>query len=364
MHYKADAHKRMRWTWLCAAHVALFVTYSRPAAAQLTGTWIGVHTEFDTDVFCPLPTYMKLDTASTYHLGMVDSSAAEITSTWAVQGDRVRLDTIHFAPGLVKVQDDLLRIGTNYPMTFRRFSDIPIDSANAYRQLSGRIWQSDSLIISLYANGQISLESRTNHQRTAHFWRLVRFKKSVFLVILGNQYDRDGGYKPLWQLSSVSPQQMQLIGWNGRAVATEPFRFVRNLSPSDSCQPNGFQTCNNCFQKAWYLPHSGNVYELRQLITAHYKPIKQPGESGLVRVNFVLNCEGKSGLFEVKGFDDAYTPKTFDNQITSQLLAICRDYVATSPLLRPDDKSGERSHDKSISLTFRLKDGEFIDLLP
>lgn len=346
--------------------VQLVAVKAQPVGSTqpLTGTWIGVRTEFDTDVSCPLPTYMKLDADSTYHLGMVDGSAAEITSTWAVQGDRVRLDTIHFAPGLVSVQNDLLRIGINYPMTFRKFSDIPVDSATAYRQLSGRVWQSDSIIFALYANGRVSLENRTNHQRTAHFWQLVRFGKSVFLVIRGNQYDRESGYKPLWQLSSVSPRQVQLIGWNGRAVTTEPFQFVRNLAPGDSCQPNGFQTCSNCFQKAWYLSQSGNLYELRQLVTAHYKPKKLPGESGLGRVNFVLNCAGKSGLFEVKGFDDAYVPKAFDSQITSQLLTICRDYVATLPSFRPDDKSGERSQDQLVSLTLRLKDGEFIDLLP
>ena len=357
-------------SWLLLIHTVLIAApfFSLSAQVltheQLTGTWIGVHTEYDADVFCPLPTYMKLDADSTYYLGMVDGSAAPIRSTWAVSGNSVRLDTIHFTPGLVKVENNLLRIGVNYPMVFRQFNNSPIDSVTAYRQLVGRVWQSDSLLVSLYANGRVSLENRATRQRTAHFWRLVRFDKSVFLVILGNQHDRNGGYKPLWQLSSVSPRQMQLIGWNGRAVATEPFRLVRSLAPADSCQPSGFQNCTNCFRKTWYLPHSGNLYELRQLIATRYQPLKRPGESGLVRVSFVLNCAGTSGLFDVQGFDDAYRSKPFSNQITSQLLAICREYVVTSPLFRLDDKSGDRSHDQLVSFTFRLKDGQFIDLLP
>ena len=175
-----------------------FVRAQTITPEQLVGTWIGVHSEWDTDLFCPLGTYIRLDADSTYHLGMVDGSAARLTSTWAAHGDSVRLDTIHYAPRLVRLQNNLLRIGTFYPMVFRKFNAIPIDSARAYQQLNGRVWQSDSLTISLYANGQASVENPTTHQRTAHFWRLARFGLSVFLVIRGNQHNQDSGYKPLW----------------------------------------------------------------------------------------------------------------------------------------------------------------------
>lgn len=359
--------KRILLLLLCLAGCPGFVWAQIPTREQLTGTWIGVHTEWDTDFFCALPTYIKLDNDSTYHLGMVDGSAPEITSTWAVQGDRVRLDTIHFAPRLVSIQHDLLRIGTNYPMVFRKFSSIAIDSVNAYQQLEGRIWQSDSLTISLYANGQASLENRSTKQRTAHFWKLARFGSSVFLVIRGNQYTRDSGYKPLWQLSSVSAKQMQAIGWNGRKVATETFRFVQNLAPGDSCRPSGFQTCDTCFQPIWYvtsLNHSEERYTLNQLIGKHYQPMIQAGQSGLIKVEFVVNCQGQSGLFGISGFGDDYCPKAFDSRITNQLLTICRDYVATNPALRTNNEPDTRPQDIVISLTFRLKDGNLIDILP
>ena len=337
---------------------------------QLTGTWIGVNIEWDTDFSCSLPTYIQLDADSAYHLGMVDGSAKEHTSTWAVHDERVRLDTIHFAPKLITLQNDLLSIGTNAPMVFRRFSDIPVDSSSTARQLSGHVWQSANLIIYLYENGQVSLENPATKQRTAHFWRLARFGQSVFLVIRGNQYNRDSGYKPLWQISNVSPKQMQAIGWNGCVVSTETFRLVRSIPPGDSCRPSGFQTCDNCFRRMWYetpLTRSAKRYDINQLFTKQYQPVEQVGQSGLVHIEFVVNCEGERGLFELSGFDDAYCPKTFDARITSQLLAICRDYVATDSSLRASNKPDTpdvRLQDVFVSLTFRLKDGRLTDILP
>jgi hypothetical protein len=333
---------------------------------QLTGTWIGVHTELDTN-FCPLPTYIKLDTDSTYQLGLVDGSARALTSTWALEGDRVRLDTIHFAPRLVTVQDELLRIGTTFPMVFRRFSDVALDSASTYRQLSGRIWQSDNLTVYLYANGQVGLENSVTKQRTAHFWRLATFGQSVFLVVFGNQYNSRGGYKPLWQITSVLPNQMQAIGWNGCAAATETFRLVHNLSPSETCQPTGFQTCSACFQPLWQttqLSQTAQQYELNHLLINHYQPVSQKDQSGLLTIKFVVNCAGQSGLFEVKGFGDDYCPKAFDSRLTNRLLTLCRNYVATNAFLHPGKDPAEPTNDTAVSLTFRLKDGHITDILP
>lgn len=352
---------------LCLVSWSGSVWAQTPTREQLTGTWIGVHTEWDTDFFCALSTYIQLDNDSTYHLGMVDGSAPEFTSTWSIQGDMVRLDTIHFAPRLVRVQGDLLHIGTNYPMTFRKFTTVEIDSVNAHQQLDGRVWQSDSLTIYLYANEQASLENQATKQRTAHFWKLARFGSSVFLVIHGNQYERNSSYKALWQLSNVSAKQMQAIGWNGRKIATETFQFVRHLAPGDSCIPSGFQTCDNCFQRIWHttsLNHSEERYRLNQLVSKHYQPVIKAGQSGLVNIEFAVNCQGESGLYTVSGFDNDYCPKLFDSKITSQLLIICRDRIAKDAALRTSNEPDTSPQDVAVSLTFRFRDGQLTDILP
>ncbi|GAB4047209.1 hypothetical protein [Spirosoma litoris] len=359
--------------WLFGFYFTFFILHSSlllaqtPTREQLTGTWIGVHTEWDLDFTCTLPIYLQLEADSTYHLGLIDGSAPKMTSTWAMHGESVRLDTIHYAPKLITLQSDLLRIGTNYPMVFRRYTDFPLDSATVYQQLNGRIWQSDSLTISLFANGQASLENIATKQRTAHFWRLAQFDRSVFLVILGNQTNWDSGYKIIWQLSSVASNLLQAIGWNGCRIAAEPFRFVRNLSAGETCKPNGFQTCDNCFRSIWaesMLTRGQKRYDIVQLFNKYYQPINQLGESGLVRIQFVINCSGESGKTEINGFDEDYCPKQFDSRITSQLLAICRDYIVTDQSIRQPDSNRDLFHDAFISLAFRFKDGRITDILP
>ncbi len=335
--------------------------------AQLTGTWIGVHTELDADFTCPLPTYMQLSADSVYRLGMVDGSAAPMTSTWAMEGERVRLDTIHFAPRLVTIQEDLLRVGAAFPMVFRRFSSVPMDSVRTYQHLSGQVWQSANLTVSLYSNGRASLNYHATQQHTTHFWRLAVFEQSVFLVLSGSQHTREGGYKPLWQVMDVSPNQFQAIGWNGCAVATETFRRVRSLLPDEPYRATSFQPCSTCFQPLWQtvrLSNTSRRYELNQLLARYYQPVTTRGQSGLLTISFVVNCAGESGLFDVKGVGDDYCPKAFDHLLTSQLLTICRNHLATTAFLHPGKDPADQTRDTAVSLTVRLKDGYITDILP
>jgi hypothetical protein len=361
-----------RWC-LTSLYLALFFLYSSITNGQTreqltgTGTWIGVHTEIDTNFLCPLTAYIRLSADSTYELGMVDGTARAMKSTWAVSGEQVRLDTVHFAPRLVTVQDGLLRIGAMFPMVFRRFTDVPVDSASTYRQLSGRVWQSGNLTIHLYPNGQVSLENPVTKQRTAHFWRLATVERSVFLVIFGNQYNRDGDYKPLWQITGVLPNQIQAIGWNGCTVETETFRLVRSVRPDEISKPTGFQTCLTCFQPLWQttrLSQTARHYELNQLLTRFYPPVTASGQSGVLTISFVVNCAGQSGLFDVKGFGDDYCPKVFDSLLTNRLLTICRNHLASASFLHPGKNSPEQTNDTAVSLTIRLKDGRITDILP
>lgn len=361
-----------KWWRLSVFHSTLFIfhcsliTAQTPTREQLTGTWIGVHTEWDIDTYCPLPTYIRLAADSTYTLGLVDNGAPAIVSTWAANDRVLRLDTIHYQPKLITLRGDQLRIGTFYPMIFRRLTPIPLDSATTYRQLVGRIWQADSLTIYLHTNGRVCVENRATKQRTVHFWQLSQLEGCVFLVIRGNQVDRNGGYKPLWQIASVSPKQMQAIGWNNKSITTETFRLVRPLSPGDSCRAVGFQTCSNCFTRMWHDVGVGHddQHILNQLIRTHYQSISRPGQSGLVRIRFVVNCQGERGLFEVAGFGEDYCPKTFDSQITDQLVRICREHVPADLSTYATDLPYSEPLDSAISLTFRLKDGQLTHILP
>ncbi|MBC8156381.1 MAG: hypothetical protein H7Z72_26135 [Bacteroidetes bacterium] len=192
-----------------------------PTREGLTGTWIGVHTEFAKGLYCPLPAYLDLQSNGTYRFGLIDESAPARTTTWAIAGDTLRLFDLFYTPELVTLLADTLRLGVAYPMTFRRFQDIPVDSATVQKALVNHVWQTDSLTVHFHDSGRVCLENRTTGQRTVHYWRLSRRGQSVFVVMQGSQHKTGGAYKSLWQLVALpetqgvtAATQFQATHWN------------------------------------------------------------------------------------------------------------------------------------------------------
>ena len=117
----------------------------------------------------------------------------------------------------------------------------------------------------------------------------------------------------------------------------------------------------------WYttgLTDSENRYELKRLVGQCYQRVQQSGQSGLIRVDFIINCTGERGQFRLVGLDEEYRPKNFDGQITQQLLAICRDHVPSELFTFVSNQRINAHQDAAVSLTFRLKDGRITDILP
>ena len=330
---------------------------------SLTGTWIGVCTEQETDGFNPLATYLDLLPDGAGRLGLVDESAPARTLTWAFTGDTLHLDGFHFAPGLVTLQDDILRIGKLAPLLFRRFKNVPIDSAQASRLLTGQVWRTDSLLVSFYQNGRVCLENRTSQAQTRHYWRLARHQQSVFIVVQGSRQLRTGLYKPLWQLMHMGNGNFGATGWNGHRLTTETFRRVRALLPDDSCRATGFQPCDNGFiSEYWQPPASFDgtlaLYTLRQLVRKVYRAVDLVGQSGLIQIRFAVNCADEWGLLAVTGLDEQYCPRLFDSRIVGQLTRLCHDQV---PKIWLDQLPIEHG-DVSVMLQFRFKDGHLTDV--
>lgn len=338
-------------------------THAQLTQASLTGTWIGVCTEREAGVFSPLATYLDLPPNGAGRLGLVDESAPARNMTWALTGDTLQLDGFRFAPGLVTLQDNILRIGKLAPLLFRRFKNVPIDSAQASQLLTGQVWQTDSLLVSLYRNGRVCLENRTTHARTLHYWRLARQQQSVFIVVQGSRQTRTGSYKPLWQLMILGSGLFGATGWNGHRLTTETFRRVRTLLPGDSCRATGFQPCDNGFiSEYWQPPASFDgtlaLYTLRQLARKAYRAVDLVGQSGLIQIRFAVNCADEWGLLAVTGLDEQYCPRLFDARIVGQLTRLCHDQV---PKIWLDQLPTEHG-DLSVVLQFQFKDGHLTDV--
>jgi len=331
-------------------------------AQPLTGRWIGVHTEWDLNLFCTLPAYMDFNPDSTWQLGLVDESEAPRTGHWGMEGRVLRLDTTHYAPELVSVQGDLLRIGRVQPMLFRRFRAVPMARETVWQRLSGQVWQSDSVQYLIAADGRVGIRNRKTGVQTVHYAEVLAMDKSAFLIIRGSANGREGNIRAFWQVTSNEVGVIKLMGGLGSNVGTETLRWVRPFVSSEPLQPTEFQLCTNCFGRTRQITFFGisesNEQKIVALIRQRYQPVDAPDQSGLIMLRLVRNCAGELGRIELKELDDNYRNRLFDKRVTDQLRAI----VCTNLPSNLFDNGNSPKSDMVISFTFRVVDGRITDL--
>ncbi len=300
---------------------------------QLTGTWLGVHLTYDTAFYCPLPTYLQLNADGTGTIGLIDEAVPPQPMTWTVTDDRLQLDTNRYARGQVTLLNDRLRINGLVPLEFRRYVEAPVDVAQARDVLTNNVWTVDSLDgglrrLHLHDNRQACIENPATGHQTLHHWALVPHGRSVLLILKGNPVDSTGRYRAVLQLTALTNGQFSATGWNGRSVTNQTVRAANRLSPGAVCQPIGFQTCNSCLYRPLSMyysfdrkGHSERLWYVRDTYRRHYQPVALPGQSGLVRIRFVVNCAGDAGQFDVLEVDAQYQKRPFDQRITGQFTA-------------------------------------------
>ena len=83
------------------------------------------------------------------------------------------------------------------------------------------------------------------------------------------------------------------------------------------------------------------------------------GESGYLNFRFVINCNGESGRFITEESSLDFAKKKFNQETVDHLYNIVKNLKGWQPpFIR------EKYHDTYNYLTFKLKDGEIIELLP
>jgi hypothetical protein len=344
-----------QWLTFCA-----FFIFPHSLSAQdqhFAGRWIGVHTEWDINSFCRLPAYMDLNPDSTWQLGLVDESAAPRTGTWSLTGGILRLDTTHYAPELISLTGNFLRIGRTEPMLFRRFRAVAIPHKTVWQQLAGQVWQSDTVQYLMATDGRVGVRNRKTGQQTVHYAGVLAMDKSAFLVIRGSGNGREGPIRAFWQIMSNEPGVINLLGGLGQNVGTETLRWVRPLRANEVLQPTVFQTCASCFEQqqatTFFSLSDPNERKLFALFRQRYQPVDLPGQSGLITMKFVRNCAGQLGAIDFQELDSNYKRRPFDKRITDQLRAIVTNELPGSLFGANDNPK----RDQLLSFAFRFVDG-------
>lgn len=105
--------------------------------------------------------------------------------------------------------------------------------------------------------------------------------------------------------------------------------------------------------------YEGEKLAIENIFKKSYNSKKVKKESGLVRIRFIINCQGKTDRFRILSVDENYKAKEFDKNITEQLLQITKRLDGWKP-----KKYKEKEVNYYQYLIFKLVKGQLIEVLP
>lgn len=155
------------------------------------------------------------------------------------------------------------------------------------------------------------------------------------------------------------------ILWGCQVEKSDYLRWVGDIEQNDQIDKLDFKVCNGDNRVLQYFNlGEGPVYkgEKSRIINAFkskYKSVNDKRENGLIRIRFIVNCEGKAGRFRVLQSDYNYQETEFDKEIVSQLMTITKGIEDWAVF-----KRNEATVDYYMYLIFKIKDGQLTEILP
>jgi hypothetical protein len=123
-----------------------------------------------------------------------------------------------------------------------------------------------------------------------------------------------------------------------------------------------FKLCSNEKHPYYYptLNYEGGFYEIKKHYYDKYKNIQSDKNTGIIRIQFQVNCRGETGNYKIASYSLDYKLETINKQINDQLLLLTKDLKDWIPAV--DDK-GE-SIDSHKFFAFKVINGKLVDILP
>lgn len=364
----------MRGLWrslTVIVHCTLFIMHSS-SAQPITGAWVGVTQELDSGFVCPLPMYLDVRADSTYTLSLIDNAARNPRATWAMNGQWLRLDTLLFRPNQVRLTDTELRLTGSSPLLFRRLplaTNAALTEAAVQALLTNRVWQKGTVRYHFHDGGQACLETVGTSDRAIRCWSVIARGGAFFIIVKGNRTDCSRNYDAPMLVEKIENNILTVNVLFDKSTSVV-LTALGTLPAGKHCAAAGFQLCSSCF----YQPNeqanelekkgpAGRFYAIRQRLLSVYTPGKQAGQTGLVQVRCMVNCEGQAGLFSAKTYGPDYQLLPSNGPIANKLLSIMQTHFATG--WQPGRiRSITRPLDYVATINIRLVDGRITDVFP
>ena len=129
---------------------------------------------------------------------------------------------------------------------------------------------------------------------------------------------------------------------------------------------DSFKLCDKVGVWPYYNPdltYKGGFWEVKQVYQAEY-PLatfqKLRNNSGIITIQFLVNCKGETGYFKIQQCDLNYQPTTLNQSIVDYFLS------KTKTLKNWEPAKGEKGNvvNSHKFFSFRLKNGQLLEILP
>jgi hypothetical protein len=140
-------------------------------------------------------------------------------------------------------------------------------------------------------------------------------------------------------------------------------KHVGDIAFDEKIDDPNFKVCDEYRIAQYFNFHEGIRYKGEKVkINEHFKEGFKEEESihdnGYVTIQFIVNCEGKTGMFRVQGMDFDCKEKEFDKTLTDQLL------ILTKKLDGWIVDYKENTFDYHQYLAFKLENGKLTEIMP
>ncbi len=142
-------------------------------------------------------------------------------------------------------------------------------------------------------------------------------------------------------------------------------RWIGDIEQNDQVDELDFKVCNGDDKILQYFNlgegpiYKGEKSRILNAFKTKYEPITGNNQNGLIRIRFIINCEGKAGRFRVLQSDYNYQQIEFDKRIVAQLLDLTKGIENWEVLYR-----SEIPVDYYMYLIFKISDGQLTEFLP
>ncbi len=126
-----------------------------------------------------------------------------------------------------------------------------------------------------------------------------------------------------------------------------------------------FNVCNGERSVVQYFvfdekTYEGEMWALEKEVRAQYDLPVMEGQTGLVRIRFIVNCEGQAGRHRAIAMDAAYNAFEFDTKIIQKLLDITKSLKGWKIFKNKQ----QQPLDYYQYLIYKIKDGQLLEILP